>query len=452
MEIIPTPTLSALAALVLTSGLFTSPLLAAAESPVTWRSSVDRPLLDDGAGEKRVVIKIELEGSEAKQLQRTPLNLAVVLDRSGSMSGAKLEKAKQAAILLIDQLDADDVFSLVVYDTDAQVLLPAAPVGERRSEIRRLISRLETGGSTALYAGVEQGARQLDEFFSLERINRVLLLSDGIANIGPCSNEEIARLGSRLAEQGRSVTTIGLGDDYNETLMIALAEASDANNYYVADIETLPDVFAKELGELKQIVAREIVIKIQCPEGVRPLRFLGRPGSLSSREESVAFATISSDQTRELYLECSVDPGAVGQVTEIAKLDLQYRSADGAAEVREKPQTVVVGYTADPRLAQKTQNHAIIAEAAIWANAEDTERSLALADQGDYAASRAQVFEQIGKLNQVATAAPAAQQAIIAEEVQMLKQTLQELEGDQLSRAQRKAASNNSFMTRSSKR
>lgn len=452
MQTIPTPILSSFAFLVLTGGLFTSLLLSAAEAPFAWRSSVDRPLLDDGAGNKRVVIKIELEGREAKQLLRTPLNLAVVLDRSGSMSGAKLEKAKQAASLLVDQLDADDVFSLVVYDTESQVLLPAAQVGERRSEIRRHISRLDTGGSTALYAGVEQGAEQLAEFFSRERINRVLLLSDGIANIGPSSNEEIARLGSRLAKQGRSVTTIGLGDDYNETLMIALAEASDANNYYVADVETLPDVFAKELGELKQIVAREIIIKIQCPEGVRPLRFLGRPGELASREESVVFATISSDQTRELYLECIVDAGVVGKVSEIARLDLHYHSADGEVEVREKPQIVVVGYTADQGLAEKTQNHAIIAEAAIWANAEDTERSLSLADKGDYAASRAQVFEQIGKLNQVATAAPAAQQAIITEEVKMLKETLQELEGDQLSRAQRKAVSNNSFQTRNSKR
>jgi len=452
MEIIPTPTLSALAALVLASGSLTSSQLFAAESPVAWRSSVDRPLLDEGTGEKRVVIKIELEGRTEKQLKRTPLNLAVVLDCSGSMSGAKLEKAKQAASLLVDQLDAEDIFSLVVYDTGAQVLLPAAPVGERRSEIRSVISRLDTGGSTALYAGVELGGRELDEFFARERINRVLLLSDGIANIGPSSNEEIARLGSRLAKLGRSVTTIGLGDDYNETLMIALAEASDANNYYVADVETLPDVFAKELGELKQIVAREIVIKIQCPEGVRPIRFLGRPGSLSSQEESVAFAAISSDQTRELYLECLVEPAAVGKVTEIATLALQYRSGDGAAEIKESRKTVVIGYTADQSLARKSEDHAIIAESAIWANAEDTERSLSLADQGDYAASRAKVFEQIGKLNMVAPAAPAAQQAIIAEEVEMLKQTLQELEGDQLSKAQRKAVSNNSFGTRNSKR
>merc|ERR1712023_113770 len=110
-----------------------------------------------------------------------------------------------------------------------------------------MIKRIETGGSTALYGGVEAGGRQLDKFLSKQRINRVMLLSDGIANVGPSSNREISQLGSRLSKSGVSVTTIGLGHDYNETLMTSLAEASDANYYYVADVEELPGVFKDEL-------------------------------------------------------------------------------------------------------------------------------------------------------------------------------------------------------------
>src|SRR5690606_383898 len=187
----------------------------------------------------------------------------------------------------------DDILSLVVYESGVEVVFPASRLGDRRREVRRLIERIETGGSTALYGGVEEGSRQLREFLGRERINRVLLLSDGIANVGPSDNRSIADLGRRIAREGMSVTTIGLGSDYNETLMTALAEASDANYYHIADVETLPEVFEKELGELQSIVAREIVIEIRCPEGVKPIRFLGRPGELKSPTESVAFATVS---------------------------------------------------------------------------------------------------------------------------------------------------------------
>ena len=184
-----------------------------------------------------MVVKIEVEGSKMIRPDWVPLNLAIVLDRSGSMSGGKLEQAKQAAMMLVDQLDRDDVLSLVVYETEFQVVLPAGPLGDRRKEIKRMIQRIGTGGSTALYGGVQAGGRQLDEFLSKQRSNRVMLLSAGIANVGPSSNREISQLGSRLSKSGVSVTTLGLGDDYNETLMTALAEASDANYYYARGIQ-----------------------------------------------------------------------------------------------------------------------------------------------------------------------------------------------------------------------
>ncbi|MEZ5406121.1 MAG: VWA domain-containing protein [Verrucomicrobiia bacterium] len=204
-------------------------------------------LVDD---EKEVAIKIDLTASRIPHYHhRLPLNLAVVLDRSGSMEGAKLEQAKQAAIALVNQLSDDDIFSLVVYDNEVQILIPAQPV-EDKDRLKSRISRIEAGGGTALYAGVEQGADQVQRYFSAKKINRVILLSDGLANIGPSSNHEISALGRRIAKDGIAVTTMGIGDDYNEDLMASLAEASDANYYYVKDVEDLPDIFSKELGEL----------------------------------------------------------------------------------------------------------------------------------------------------------------------------------------------------------
>lgn len=435
-------------------GLSGSPFvtLRASEEAVQLKTSIDRPLLHEGGGESKVVIKIEVEGCRAPQKKRLPLNLAIVLDRSGSMSGGKLEQAKQAAALLVDQLDRDDVLSLVVYETGVEVVRPAARVGDQHREIKRLIERIETGGSTALYGGVEEGSRQLREFLGKERINRVMLLSDGIANVGPSDNRDIAGLGTRIAKEGMSVTTIGLGGDYNETLMTALAEASDANYYYVADVEKLPEVFENELGELKSIVARDIVIEIRCPEGVRPLRFLGRPGELKSGTETITFSTLSSGQARELYLECLVSVAAQGKVNEIALVSVRYADAVSSEAVQKGATPVVIGYTKDTELVTRSVDAGIAAEAAIFANAVETEKAIALADQGDAEGSRRQLDVQLKVLNEAYAAAPAAQQSQLSREIGVVAEAREELNSDQLSKEQRKKLTNGSWMMRNSKR
>ncbi len=206
------------------------------DGPVQLTTGIDRLVLLRDGGEQEVVVKIDLRAVPHIKGERSPLNIAVVLDRSGSMAGKKLEQAKQAAAMLVDQLDDRDVFSLVAYESEVEVLVPATMASDKRA-LHRAIERMVSGGSTALYDGVKSGARQLEEFLSDQRINRVLLLSDGIANVGPSSSREIANLGRRISQDGIAVTTIGLGGDYNEDLLAALAEASDANYYYVQDVD-----------------------------------------------------------------------------------------------------------------------------------------------------------------------------------------------------------------------
>lgn len=445
---LPLPVLAA----ILVAGVSLPNSLIAREGSVAVRTAVDRPLLATDGKESSVVVKIEVEGCEAPRRDRAPLNLAIVLDRSGSMSGAKLDQAKQAALLLVDQLDERDALSLVTYESEIQVIVPATRLGKRRGEIREHIKRIETGGSTALYGGVEEGSRQLREFFNRENINRVILISDGIANVGPSDNRSIADLGSRIAKEGLSVTTIGLGSDYNETLMTALAEASDANYYHVADVETLPEVFEKELGELQSIVARGIIIEIRCPEGVRPLRILGRPGELKSSSETIRFATVSSGQKREIYLECLVTPEALGKVNEIASVAVRYDDALAGAQVAAAPAPIVVGYSKDSTLVTKSVNQAIVAEAAIFSNAVETENAIRFADKGDAESSRRIFDVQISKLKEVQAAAPAPQAEALQSEIESISRAREELESDRLSSEQRKALSNGTWKLRNNKR
>lgn len=400
----------------------------------------DRPLLHRGAGPQDVVVRVEISGAPCeREKARQPLNLAVVLDRSGSMRGAKIEQAKQAAEMLVERLRPDDIFSLVIYDSEVKTLVPPQPVGTRTESIRARIRALQPGGSTALYHGVETGGRHLAEFFNDQKINRVLLLSDGIANVGPSSNREISSLGTSLANRGISVTTIGLGDDYNEDLMTALAEASDANYYHVADVEALPDVFKRELGELEKIVARRLTVEITFPDGVEPLEFLGRDDKVVGRKGTISFSTLAAEQKREIYIACRVDPGKLGGgAAAVAQASVSYRDGTGDAELRADGEALVKTVD-DAALAAKSQDAAIVAEAELQRNATATREAIALADQGRGDEAKKVIDAQIGRLRQLKTAAPAASAAAFGDEIQVLEENRDGIAGGGIAPQSRKA-------------
>jgi Ca-activated chloride channel family protein len=428
-----------------------SPSVPAANAPLKLSVMTDRPLLHRAAGPQEVVVRIELAGLPCDRRARQPLNLAVVLDRSGSMSGAKIEQARQAAEMLVDRLGPDDIFSLVIYDTEVEVLVPPRKMGRDTESIRRQIRQIQPGGSTALYHGVETGGQQLAEFFDDARINRVLLLSDGIANAGPSSNREIADLGQRLAREGRSVTTIGLGADYNEDLMTALAEASDANFHHVADVEALPDVFQRELGELESIIARRLTVEITFPDGVEPLEFLGRSETLSDQKGRITFGTLAADQHREIYVACRVDPSRLpASAVAIATASLFYHEADGSAERRAEGEATVKSVD-DETLAGQARVAEITAQAEIHRNVAATRRTIALADEGRSSEARAAIASQITRLRSAQAAAPAPAAAAIAREVEILEKGADNFGDQGLSKEGRKALQWNNFQRSNSK-
>ena len=420
-------------------------------SPVTLSVTTDRPLLQRDSGLQELTVRIDVRGvSNEQKLERQPLNLSVVLDRSGSMRGAKLEQARQAAEMLVDRLGPDDYFSVVTYDTEVDVLIPPQQLRGNLESLKRKIRQIEAGGSTALYHGVETGGRQLAEFFGKEKINRVLLLSDGIANVGPSSNREIAHLGQDLAQDGLSVTTIGVGDDYNEDLMTALAEASDANYYYVADVEGLPEVFEKELGELENVVARRLVLEITFPEGIEPMGFLGRRETLENRRGRIDFGTLAAEQTREIFVTCQVDPTlALDTAIPIARAKLTYAAADDSLVNLSGEASVKT--VDDAKLVEKSQVAEIVAQAEIYRNAAATERAIELADAGKAEEANQSFSSQISRLRSAQIAAPAAQADALEREINVLEKSQSQLGAEGLSKEARKTLQWNAYQRRNSK-
>jgi len=406
----------------------------------------DRDVLFKGRPQE-IVVKIDLQAiADRQKHRRTPLNLAVVLDKSGSMSGAKLEKTKQAALQLVDRLAPDDVFSLVIFSDEARVLVPAQKVDDKEA-LREKIESIEAGGSTALYAGVKAGARQIEEYFSDKRINRVILLSDGLANVGPSSPRELRQLGRDLAGQGIAVTTIGVGDDYNEDLMAGLAEASDANYYYVQDTEKLPEIFAKELGDLLAVAAREIRIEITCPDGVKPLGFIGRPETFADQRASVNLNQFTLGQGRYLFLRCLV----TRTEPEVACVNVRYLDELDNGSEQSTTGVVKVRYTDDEAAADKSVNAAVTAEKTLVLTAVAKEEAIAQADAGNYRQAAQILVKQREMLAGAAAAAPASVQVQIRAETNNLDDFSDRLENGNFDSPSRKALQSQSFQMRNSK-
>ncbi len=271
-------------------------------------------------------IKVGLTGFELPEKHnRAPVNIALVLDRSGSMAGEKLARAKDAAIKSLDYLNANDIVSVIVYDDLVDVIVPATKLTDK-SRIAGEIERIRDQGSTALFAGVSKGASEIRKFLTKERVNRVILLSDGQANVGPSSPAELGQLGMSLAKEGMSVTTIGLGLGYNEDLMVQLAGYSDGNHVFVENAIELADIFRQEFNSATSVVAQDIEIIIHCAEGIKPLRVLGREAEIDNGQVHTRFSQLNSEQEKYVLIEVEVPKGSVNETKKLVDVDVTYNN------------------------------------------------------------------------------------------------------------------------------
>lgn len=383
MVIVIASTMKTSRLLILAAALLGAVSLAAkpAAPSVRLNIDIDRTVLPAG-GPQRAIIKIGLDSVRIPRgATRMPLNLALVIDRSSSMGGDKIERAREAALELVGQLAADDIVSLIAYDSDVEVLVPAGPVGNGRA-LASAIRSLTPRGFTALHGGVSAGAEQIRRYLGETRhVPRIILLSDGQANRGPSSPEELGRLGASLLKEGISVSTIGLGLGFNEDLMARLAERSDGNTYFVENSDDLPRIFAAELGDALSVVARKVTIEVEFPAGVRPLRFVGREGKISGQRAELALNQLYGGQEKFALVEIEVTGARAGVEQSIATAHVRYD--DAASQRAEKlSASRSVRFSTDETAVVASANHRVQADFAANVMAVAKDEAIALVDSG----------------------------------------------------------------------
>jgi Ca-activated chloride channel family protein len=341
---------------------------------------LSHPLIQAGA-KQTVYLKVSLTGFPIERTEeRTPLNLAIVLDRSGSMSGEKIEKARQAAMDAVRRLDSRDIVSLITYDHTITVDYPATRLTDRQP-LLDAIARIEPGGNTALFGGVSKGAAEVRKFLDPAKVNRIILLSDGLANVGPATPGELGELGASLRKEGIAVSTIGMGNDFNSDLMVQLARRGGGNHDFVETAADLARIFRFEFGDALSVVAQEVAVTITCGEGFRPVRVLGRDADISGNRVICLLSQLYSLQEKYVLLEVETPALPAHTQRTVADVVVTYGNM-----VTKQTDRLAFNHKATAvDSIEAVSNHrqtAVLVEAIKQIGADQNERAIILRDQG----------------------------------------------------------------------
>jgi Ca-activated chloride channel family protein len=282
----------------------------------------DRRLIRPNHRSHRFVLVEVTAPSAPRTTDRAPVNLAFVIDRSGSMGGQKIELAKQAVREALATLDERDRFSIVVYDDHIDLVVGSTVASEeaRRNAIERLRD-IDARGSTNLGGGWLLGCEQVAAHLSAEAVDRVLLLTDGLANRGITGRDELARHAGELRARGVSTTTFGVGADFDEELLQAMADAGGG------------DHIASEVGEALEVVAQDAELEVLAGEGVEVETITPHRITAHGTRTVVALGDLVSDQSGDVVLRLTFPYGRLGDETGVIVRAIDRDGAFAAAGV-----------------------------------------------------------------------------------------------------------------------
>lgn len=354
----------------------------------------ERPALPAGNGETTLMIRLIAPLSQSPSATtRSAVDLAFVIDRSGSMDGQPIELAKQAVSQAVGLLDHRDRAALVVYDDAIDVLFPLATTDSSgRARLRHTLTQVDARGSTNLCDGWLTGCRELAKHagahLEQERIRRAILLTDGLANAGETSLDVICHHATELRRRGISTTTLGMGQQFDERLLSGMAEAGGGNFVYLESATQLSQTFERELGRLTATIASQIELTLEFPDGLRGKLLNRFPVERKGRRFEIALDDlVPGDEVVLVFAITSHKLNAGNQMP----LELTLNWTDPISGVRHHDHSPLLAldiidaqiYSAMPG------NDEVTAQAAILRAAANQHRAMELDREGRFAESRA---------------------------------------------------------------
>jgi len=323
---------------------------------------------------------------------RPDLNLSLVLDRSGSMEGEKMIRAREAAMFCVDQMLATDRLSVVTFDDRIEVLFPNEPVTNKQA-MKDLISRVTARSSTALHEAWVRGGLTVSERLLDQGINRVVLITDGLANVGVTNTDEIVTQAMGLFQRGVSTSTIGIGADFNEDLLLPMAQSGGGNAWHVVEPDDMQQIFQIELEGLIAQFAHTVSLSLIPADGVRVVDVLNNFEYTETGRYRLP--NLQAGSPLDIVVQLRAGAQEVGTQMRLLDLRLGFTPQDAKnAEVLKQAHTVE--FATESEVEHSPVNDDVMKTVQFLMNARARNEAMKRMDLGDYAGAQVVLGSALG--------------------------------------------------------
>ena len=261
----------------------------------------------------KLKVQLTADAKAAESAASAPMNLVLLVDRSTSMTGEALNSVKEAASSIVDELSAEDRLSIVAFGSDVDVLVESQAVSDKQS-IKKQIDRLRARGATNVHEALTKGLEQVEKGQAQGLLSRMIFLSDGEATEGETDDELILTLAKKARQMGVAVSTLGVGEDYDEVLLSDMAQVSGGNHYFISGPEQIKEVYSLELARLRAVIAQNVKLDISLVEGAKLKQLnLRYPYEQTAEGAKVSLDEVVAGAKQKCLLDMEIEPRQVGE-------------------------------------------------------------------------------------------------------------------------------------------
>lgn len=355
---------------------------------------------------------------------RPPLNLALVLDKSGSMGDeGKMDYVRQAAHMLVNRMGPEDRLTIVTYNNQVRVPISARRV-RNRQYFHRIIDGIYPGGRTFLSGGLEEGFRQARKYRKKGYVSRVILLSDGLANVGLTDARQLSRRAGIMYESGVAVSTFGMGYDFDENLLASMATGGGGSYYYISRPGDILAALQKEFNLTAGTVASGVEIIIRPLDGCRFESAPGHSWKLEGSSAVIGLGDLSAGETRTLMARMTVPTGNLGDQG-VADITLRYRDPVTGKTFRIDRTPVILSIVDDPTIHRENFDIEVQEKKAVIESNAMMDEAAKRVDQGDRDGALSIIRKVMGALK----ASPAASAPALQQEMERAEEYSGQIEG-----------------------
>jgi Ca-activated chloride channel homolog len=326
--------------------------------PLTLETRLSHPTVFMGTSD--VFLAVDVKAREMPDMQRAPVNLALVIDRSGSMSGPKLQQAKAAARQLVAQLTSADRLALVHYGSDVKSMSSTLCTPANKEALFAFIDGIIDDGGTNIGAGLSRAQLLLVANSREYRVNRVILISDGQPTEGLTGDDQLKGVAQQMRQAGLSLSSIGVGTDFNEALMESFAELGGGAYAYLEDAAQLSHIFARDLAAAGTQVAKQVGLTLSVSnatvEEVLGYSNVQRSGS----SINIRLPDFSAGQRERVVLHLKVSAQAAGQAVDVATARLDYQDVLADRPAKAAATVAALVSASSEEVAQRRDKEAVV--------------------------------------------------------------------------------------------